>query len=146
MRVRYLVRTLGDEVPVENCSHEPRCMVRPASFATADGQKVDAPQPGDVYLFPLHEPGQCPYWDNCDGRHLMVVLPKPGGTWDVDSRASNCTMRDDRQHRCWVRHGDPTRPETLHVDKQGHTCQAGAGSILSGGFHGYLHNGQIVGA
>jgi lambda family phage portal protein len=52
----------------------------------------------------------------------------PGGTWDIDGRASNCTRPDDDTHRCWVRHGDP-RTGVVHVDKDGDTCGAGSGSI-----------------
>lgn len=54
-----------------------------------------------------------------------------GHHWYIDNRASNCTKKDDDVHRCWVRHG---RPEdgTLHVDKSGNTCAAGAGSIDTG--------------
>lgn len=57
--------------------------------------------------------------------------------------ARNCTMPDDTTHKCWVRHG---RPEdgSLHVDKNGHTCGAGAGSIDTGKWHGFLHNGELV--
>ena len=84
---------------------------------------------------PYHRPGP-------DGIHLAVRTP--GGTWDVESRASNCTMPNDDVHRCWVRHGDPRRPETVHVDKSGVTCGAGAGSILRGGYHGFLHNGELT--
>lgn len=60
----------------------------------------------------------------------------------IDGRASNCTMPDDNVHKCWVRHG---RPEdgTLHVDKNGNTCAAGAGSIATPNFHGFLHNGDL---
>jgi hypothetical protein len=29
----------------------------------------------------------------------------------------------------------------LHVDKNGNTCAAGAGSIITGKWHGFLHNG-----
>ena len=76
-----------------------------------------------------------------DGRVLIVVTP--GGHWEIDSRASNCTMPQENEHRCWVRHG---RPEdgTLHVDKNGHTCAAGAGSIVCGNYHGFLHNGHLT--
>jgi len=65
------------------------------------------------------------------------------GEWPLDHRASNCTRPDDKVHRCWVRHG---RPEdgTLHVDKNGDTCAAGAGSIIMhGGWHGFLHHGEL---
>jgi hypothetical protein len=83
-------------------------------------------------------------WDSRkgpDGRAL--VCQTPGGSWSIDNRASNCTMPGDDEHRCWVRHG---RPEdgTLHVDKNGHTCAAGAGSIVAGSYHGFLHNGFLT--
>ena len=72
---------------------------------------------------------------------LNVVCVTPGGHWSIDNRASNCTMPEDNEHRCWCRHG--TFGEPLHVDKNGFTCQAGAGSIIIGDFHGFLHNNQI---
>lgn len=76
-----------------------------------------------------------------DGRSLECRTP--GGDWIIDSRAKNCTLPNDSIHKCWVRHG---RPEdgTLHVDKKGNTCSAGAGSIDTGRWHGFLHNGQLV--
>lgn len=76
-----------------------------------------------------------------DGRTLECRTP--GGDWIIDSVANNCTMPDDTVHKCWVRHG---RPEdgTLHVDKVGHTCNAGAGSIATTRWHGFLHNGHLV--
>ena len=76
-----------------------------------------------------------------DGRYLIVATP--GGHWAIDSRASNCTMKDDDVHYCWVRHGCP-EDGTLHVDKNGNTCQAGAGSIMCGSYHGFLHNGYLT--
>lgn len=77
-----------------------------------------------------------------DGRSLSVVLPN-GDHWFIDNRASNCTKPEDKIHRCWIRHG---RPEdgTLHVDKAGDTCTAGAGSIAVDGYHGFLHNGYLT--
>lgn len=84
------------------------------------------------------------YWDNHKGPHLNAVLPN-GHYWNIDSRASNCTLQQDRTHRCWVRTGEPPN---VHVDKNGHTCDAGAGSIWSNQgqpdqWHGYLHNGEF---
>jgi hypothetical protein len=32
----------------------------------------------------------------------------------------------------------------VHVDKAGATCTAGAGSIIAGDWHGFLHNGQFT--
>ncbi len=82
-----------------------------------------------------------PAYRGPDGRSLTVETP--GGTWHIDSRASNCTLPNDNEHKCWVRHG---RPEdgTLHVDKNGLTCSAGAGSIMCGSYHGFLHHGQLT--
>lgn len=91
-----------------------------------------------------------------DGIALMVKLPN-GHDWAVDSEASNCTrtqwreVPDDpkarrwqgREHYCWTRHGDP-RTGSVHVDKSGApTCKAGAGSILSGSYHGFLRHGHL---
>ena len=74
------------------------------------------------------------------GPQLTVVCPN-GHEWNIDSRASNCTMPYDYEHRCWVRHGEP--PD-IHVDKQGHTCAAGAGSIQAADYHGFLHHGTLT--
>ncbi len=85
-------------------------------------------------------------WKGPDGMSLCVAMP-PGGAddvWLVDSRASNCTMPNDNEHRCWVRHGDPRQPQTLTVDKNGHTCAAGAGSIQTSRWHGFLRGGRLL--
>jgi hypothetical protein len=76
-----------------------------------------------------------------DGRCLVVRCPD-GHDWMIDSRCSNCTRIDDNEHFCWVRHG---RPEdgNLHVDKNGNTCSAGAGSIQTKNWHGFLHAGFL---
>ena len=99
-------------------------------------------EPGCLYWANwLDNEHRCFYrWTNCDGRHLHAILPN-GRPWDIDSSASNCTMPNDTEHRCWVRHGEPPN---LHVDKAGHTCAAGAGSILAGDYHGFLHNGAFT--
>lgn len=73
-----------------------------------------------------------------DGKALAVITP--GGSWYIDSRASNCTMPNDTKHRCWVRHG---APPNITVDKNGNTCAAGAGSIACGGYHGFLRAGYL---
>lgn len=72
---------------------------------------------------------------------LWLVVKTPGGEWLPDMRASNCTMPDDNEHRCWVRHGAP--PEVT-VDKNGLTCGAGAGSIGIGSYHGFLRAGCLT--
>lgn len=76
-------------------------------------------------------------WKGPDGRCLVVKCPN-GLDWVIDSRASNCTMPQDSEHRCWVRHGEPP---LITVGKDGLTCQAGAGSIQAGDYHGFLSNG-----
>jgi hypothetical protein len=82
-----------------------------------------------------------PHYCGADGRSLVVKTP--GGDWMVDSRASNCTLPNDDVHKCWVRHGDPTTGD-VHVDKNGVTCAAGAGSIMIGNYHGFLHHGFLT--
>jgi hypothetical protein len=97
-------------------------------------------------------------WQGPDG--IALVVKTPGGDWTVDGEASNCTRTQwgpkkirgklhqnvwlGRTHYCWVRHGDPRNPSTLHVDKNGNTCAAGAGSILAGNYHGFLHHGHLT--
>jgi len=128
-------------------------------YRLADGTELPQSQlrPGDVFYSPwalrrqqLEGTHSCP-WDNCDGHHLICIVPgeiDAAGRvethhWTVTGRASNCAMPDDRHHRCWVLHGDPERPETMHVDKEGPTCKAGAGSIAVPGYHGFLDHGAL---
>lgn len=97
---------------------------------------------------PSAEPGACwdawwmPFSRGADGIYLMVRCPD-GHDWSVDSRASNCTMPDDDVHHCWIRHGDP-RECHVTVDKDGLTCSAGAGSIQTPDWHGFLRDGRLV--
>lgn len=79
-------------------------------------------------------------WKGPDGRSLAVKVPGDHD-WLVDSRASNCTRPDDREHRCWVRHGEVPN---ITVDKNGDTCAAGAGSIQAGAYHGFLRGGVLT--
>lgn len=74
-----------------------------------------------------------------DGKCMCVQVPG-GHLWMIDSRAGNCTMPDDTKHKCWVRHGEAPN---LTVDKNGLTCQAGAGSIQTENWHGFLTNGIL---
>lgn len=101
--------------------------------------------------------GDCDFAKGPDGICLCVRLPN-GSDWLVDQEASNCNKTQwrptpenpksrvwsGRTHYCWVRHGDP-RTGDVHVDKgkRGESCDAGAGSILSGSYHGFLHHGHI---
>lgn len=97
---------------------------------------------------PAAEPGATwdawwmPFSRGPDGLCLVVRCPD-GHDWMVDSRASNCGLPDDDVHRCWVRHGDP-RECHVTVDKDGLTCAAGAGSIATGAWHGFLRDGALV--
>jgi hypothetical protein len=75
-----------------------------------------------------------------DGRCLAVKCPG-GSEWIIDSRASNCGLPDDDEHRCWIRHGEPP---AITVDKDGNTCQAGGGSIQAGAYHGFLRGGMFT--
>lgn len=96
-------------------------------------------QPGDMFWVTFST-GHCYTHDPPCERHLNVVCPD-GHWWDIDGRASNCTMKDDKAHRCWVRHGEP--PD-ITVDKNGPTCAAGAGSIKTPGYHGFLRDGKFT--
>lgn len=93
------------------------------------------PVPGMMYYAEWLE--DHPSWCGSDGKSLHVVCPDRH-TWCVDSVANNCTMKDDHKHKCWIRHGTPPM---ITVDKKGLTCQAGAGSIKTPGYHGFLING-----
>lgn len=96
------------------------------------------PEPGDIF-----EATWLPrnfMFDDVE-RHLICVLPN-GHHWHMTGRASNCTLPEDRKHRCWVVHEEA--PGVFHVDKNGLTCAAGAGSILAGDYHGFLHHGELT--
>lgn len=75
-----------------------------------------------------------------DGLSVMCRLPD-GATWHIDGRAANCTLKEEKTHRCWVRHG--TVGEAITVDKAGETCAAGSGSIQTAGYHGFLRRGFL---
>ena len=127
---------LDRELPSKERVH--RQIHRKRRWNTASG----VPEPGDMFWADYFhgEDGGCFQWSNCVGPHLLVILPN-GDQWDIDSRATNCTMKDKRTHCCWVRTGEPPN---ISVSKAGHTCAAGAGSISSGGYHGFLRNGILT--
>ncbi len=100
----------------------------------------DAP-PGAMWYAPwldqFHQPQ--------DAHNLVVKLPDHSD-WCVDSQANNCTMADDvrqERHHCWTRQGTP--PDVDVSKNYGPTCQAGAGSIASHAWHGFLRNGWLEG-
>lgn len=94
-----------------------------------------------------------PGWVNVgpDGLALCVAVPyqsKDGSwrtmEWMPEQRASNCTLKQDGEHHCWVRSGD-ARKNQCHVDKNGRTCAAGAGSIVMPGWHSFVHGNLVKG-
>ncbi len=83
-------------------------------------------------------------WCGPDGRSYVVRCPG-GRDWQIDGRASNCTLPDDDAHRCWCRHGVAPNLTVDKTPEPGHsTCRAGAGSIQAGSWHGFLRNGYLV--
>lgn len=105
----------------------------------------ERPEPGD--LFYCTDEISNNYWDNQTEPDLYAILPN-GHKWNIDSRACNCTLPNDRIHRCWVKSGNP-RDSNFTVGKGGNTCSAGGGSILVGKpgdsdyYHGFLTNGEF---
>lgn len=110
-------------------------------YRTKDGREMtirEAPVGGYWDATWLH--GQKD-WCGVDGR--CIVMRMPGDRdWMIDGTANNCTMPADKVHKCWCRHGS-IEEETLHVDKIGNTCAAGAGSIALPNWHGFLRNGYL---
>ena len=147
------VRFITATIETRPCTHDSPCAAGPhewAIYRLVDGTEIPEPAIGDVYIDPWALRRQeregthsCP-WTNCDGKHLWCALPPNGHPWNIDGRCSNCAQKDETTHRCWVRHGDPSVPSSLHVDKAGHTCNAGGGSIATDGYHGHLHNGALT--
>ena len=78
-------------------------------------------------------------WYGDDGRSIICKVPT-NHDWHIDGPCSNCT-RPSETHKCWIRHG---YPPNLTVDKNGNTCAAGAGSILTQTWPGFLRNGELV--
>lgn len=128
----------GEMTPFKDGVSSP--LYRPLGF---DGPCVpyDGMPPGACWVL-NHGAGEHPAWAvGADGLAIAVILPTRH-SWYIDSRASNCTMPDDKVHKCWIRHG--TVGERLTVDKRGLTCKAGAGSIQVPGYHGFLEDGRLV--
>lgn len=130
-------------VPVENGTSERQLWRRRDTgevFETVSDFPVGAMYFATWYLIEGSNPPRYHFdWDNLFSPPLVVRTP--GGFWDIDSRASNCTLKEDKLHRCWIRHGEAPN---ITVDKAGQTCQAGAGSIQCGNYHGFLRNGELT--
>lgn len=117
-------------------------LVRSVYAGAPGGKLIPTEESGPGAMWHAEYLEDYPEYRGPDGICLWVRLPNMH-IWMVDSRASNCDMREDKVHKCWVRHGDP-RQANLTVDKNGVTCHAGAGSILAGDYHGFLRNGMLV--
>lgn len=98
--------------------------------------------PGAMYLADWWS--QDHFWDNGEGKPSLIVKLPNGHEWNVDSRCNNCTLPDDRTHRCWIRTGEP--PNVTVGKGPGATCSAGAGSVQVPEWHGFLRNGELVSA
>lgn len=136
------IRNYPDEMWPKKCDHCDCEIPEHATKQVFTKRLYDTPsgdlEPGCIFWADWYPENF--YWDNHKGPCLIAVLPN-GDHWNIDSRASNCDMPNDRLHRCWCRHGEVPN---IHVDKNGHTCNAGAGSIMSGNYHGFLHNGEFT--
>jgi len=121
----------GCEIPKEDINRQ---VFRKRLYDTPSGEI----EPGCLYWVDWLP--ETTYWSNHKGDHLHAMLPN-GHEWNIDSRASNCTMKEDKEHRCWCRHGEVPN---IDVNKKGNTCQAGAGSIAVPGYHGFLRNGEFT--
>ncbi len=101
----------------------------------------DAP-PGAIY----NSWWNPPMWSGKDGLSLTARCPD-GHDWPIDGKASNCTMPEDQNHRCWIRHnsnGAITVDKGPSGDNADSTCAAGGGSIQTKNWHGFLRNGEFV--
>lgn len=145
---RIWIRDLKDRFPVkcETCNYEFAPDDEYQIFKRRLYHRVDKKHSN---LFSLEESEVGAIWraewyeDNYKGADgKCYVVKTPGGDWIIDSVASNCTMPDDKIHKCWVREGEAPN---FTVGKTGYTCAAGAGSILINNYHGFLHGGELVG-
>lgn len=110
----------------------------------------------------MESPGKR-HWSTWMDKDAVWVCRLPHDhDWIIGMRAANCdspckscgkpyhahkddrshSYEDSRPHKCWVAHGEPPY---MHVDKNGVTCGAGAGSIATPKWHGFLHHGKLRG-
>lgn len=116
---------------------------------SCDGHVLGVRLPGNHDWMPEQRASNCdspckhcnqPYANHRNEKGEMSGRCKP--TWTYND--GNPHYEDARPHKCWVRHGTPPH-QIVHVDKSGTTCGAGGGSIAYPGWHGFLHNGELVG-
>lgn len=106
-------------------------------YTGPDGREytLDNPVPGMIY----ESWWLAPDWaGEEDGKSYICITPD-GWIWQIDGPCSNCT-RPEEPHHCWCRHGEAPN---FTVDKVGNTCKAGAGSIQTPNWHGFLKNGIL---
>lgn len=130
----------------KGASYGNRHILRKRLYETPEGTPIieGEMQPGDCfYATWLHDNDRCFYWTDCTTPHLTVILPPDHHPWDTSGRANNCTKPNDDRHRCWVVHGDPSKGEIVTVDKNGVTCEAGAGSIATPHYHAMLQGSVL---
>src|SRR5579863_7175318 len=87
------------------------------------------------------------YDDTChpQGPHALVVRLPDKSDWIVDFVANNCNWpggdTEQAHHHCWPYKGTP--PNITVSKDVGTTSTAGAGSILTPHYHGFLRNGFL---
>lgn len=113
-------------------------------YRAASGQQAMLRQWGEIpgamwNQFWLNDVPACRH--PVDGLSLCIVCPD-GAHWAIDGVARNCDMpQDTENHKCWTRNTDLNN---LTVNKSfGPTCKAGAGSILTDRWHGFLTGGLL---
>lgn len=140
--------TLDDSLPFprqcKNCGYvfdqKDRYLATDTLYRMPDGSLIqwqEAPA-GAVQIAPWLDRIYTPQLEHC----INVKLPD-GVWWTVDGQSSNCGIPDDtgqRQHHCWVIEGSLPN---ITVGKNGPSCSAGAGSIQTDKWHGFLRNGVL---
>lgn len=81
------------------------------------------------------------------GPHALVVRLPDKSDFIVDADANNCNWpggdREQAHHHCWPYRGTP--PDIDVSKDYGSTCTAGASSIMTAHWHGFLRNGYLEG-
>jgi hypothetical protein len=126
--------TFSDKVLSQSTGSKGRVWLREDTGERADN--LNAFGPGAMYLATWYPES---YWKNGEA---PLHVRTPGGDWNIDGRASNCTMPDDDVHACWPRQG--TVPHVTVSKSFGNTCSAGGGSIAQPEYHGFLREGFLI--
>jgi hypothetical protein len=130
------------------CGHTFSDAEKHEQFFSVD-QYVCADKPGELFNIRQAPPGaiwrnswyeDMPSMCGTDGKSYTARTPD-GWDWHIDGTASNCGSPNDKIHKCWCRHGEAPN---FTVDKVGNTCSAGAGSIQTKSWHGFLKEGYFT--